>query len=46
MNNTDKIKFTFLGTGAADYPEDFGMAKNKFDKDVRRASSALINGKF
>ena len=42
----NKIRFTFLGTGAADYPADFESAKNKFSKDIRRASSALINGKI
>lgn len=42
----NKIRFTFLGTGAADYPADFESTKNKFSKDIRRASCVLINNQF
>lgn len=41
MNNTIKIKFTFLGTGAADYPEDFGMAEHNSIPMIRNMLPSL-----
>ena len=41
------IQFTFLGTCAADFsPRLTGDCKNRFDRDARRASCALINGRY
>ena len=43
----DMIQFTFLGTCAADFsPRLTGDCKNRFDRDARRASCALINGRY
>lgn len=41
------VEFTFLGTCAADFsPRLQGDCKDRFDKDARRASCALINGRY
>lgn len=43
----DQVSFEFLGTCAADFsPQLQDEYKNKFDKDVRRASCAIIDGKY
>lgn len=41
------IRFEFLGTCAADFsPRLSGDCKDRFDNDARRASCALINGRY
>ena len=41
------VEFTFLGTCAADFsPRLQGDCKDRFDFDARRASCALINGRY
>ena len=43
----DKLKFTFLGTCACDYsPLLQTIYKDAFDKNARRSSCALINGRY
>lgn len=41
MNNTDKIKFTFLGTGAADYLGDYRMAEHNSIPMIRNMLPSL-----
>ena len=39
------FELTFLGTGAADFPPELETAcKHRFDNDIRRCSSVLVNG--
>lgn len=41
------INLTFLGTSACDFSKKLqNECKDRFDKDARRASSMLINGKY
>lgn len=39
------FELTFLGTGAADFPPELETTcKHRFDNDIRRCSSVLVNG--
>lgn len=47
MERTINLELLFLGTGAHDYsPKLKDEFKNKFDKNARRSSSLLIDGKI